>query len=47
MFVLMWRSYRQLLENVEAGKARLWDKKSIKLTRWQKIRLLSASLLSS
>ncbi|GAB5403505.1 MAG: phytoene/squalene synthase family protein [Aureliella sp.] len=45
MFGLMWRSYRQLLENVESNKERLWTTKRIKLTRLQKFRLLSSSLL--
>lgn len=44
MFMLMWRSYRQLLENVESNKGQLWGGGRTGLTRMQKLRLLSQAL---
>ncbi len=45
MFSLIWHSYRQLLRNIEVNKQRLWSADQIRLSRLQKLRLLSSVLL--
>lgn len=45
MFSLMWRSYRQLLEEVIRHKEDLWTGRRIRLGAWQKTRLLLSHFL--
>ncbi|MEM7557966.1 MAG: phytoene/squalene synthase family protein [Planctomycetota bacterium] len=45
MFSLMWRSYRQLLEEVIRHKEELWTGQRIRVGTWQKTRLLLRHVL--